>query len=575
MKRSIFLKIFAGYLVITILLTLFILLFSFRTIRDYHTNTLSRHLLHLATTLSLQVKPMLKENGMAELDALAKDLGRRIETRITIINPEGVVLADSDEDPGLMENHRSRPEIIQAMNRKTGRSVRFSRTVNEEMLYIAIPVEGEGAFLGVLRVSVYLRDINQFLRDLRTSLAYIAMVPLAFSLLTAFLLSRSFSKRIRALGAASQRVARGDFEARGFLKGEDELRELGDSFNQMTSELNDAFRELSQQKEELSSIVSHLQEGLIVLDKKGKILLSNASFDQIAQSTPSQGKFYWEVVREPGFSALIRRTAREQRNFAEEVELDSRIFLCTATFLEPREEIVVTFHDITQMKRLEKMKKDFVLNVSHELRTPLTAIKGFTETLEETDKNARYLEIVKRHTDRLINIVDDLLSLSELEERGVKLEVERVNLKAIVENILRIFEQRLKEKNLNLAVISDDHVSPIKADPYRLEQMFINLVDNAIKYTDKGEIRISLKQVGDEAAITVEDTGIGIPYEHLPRIFERFYVADRSRSKRLGGTGLGLSIVKHIVLLHRGSIDVESTPGTGTKFTIVLPVTPD
>ena len=236
---------------------------------------------------------------------------------------------------------------------------------------------------------------------------------------------------------------------------------------------------------------------------------------------------------------------------------------------------MATLYDITKIKNLEKTKKDFVSNVSHELRTPLTAIKGFVETLEETtndDENKHYLNIIKRHTDRVINIVEDLLLLSELEEESSSLELEDVNLKGLIENILKIFDQRLREKNLVLKFKADKNLPLIKADPFKLEQVFINLIDNAIKYTERGEVMISVSQ-NDKGLITeIQDTGICIPKEHLSRIFERFYVVDKSRSRKLGGTGLGLSIVKHIVLLHNGKIDVENIPGTGTKFIVTLPV---
>jgi two-component system phosphate regulon sensor histidine kinase PhoR len=323
----------------------------------------------------------------------------------------------------------------------------------------------------------------------------------------------------------------------------------------------------------LNTLVSSLHEGLIVIDKNGKIAQRNKSFEKIVRGDLVDEKFYWEVLREPKFAELIRKTTDRKRNVVEEIPLGQRIFLCSATFLEAREQVVVIFHDITEMKDLEKMKRDFVTNVSHELRTPLTAIKGFAETLEDVgESNQHYVDIIKNHTDRLSNIVNDLLLLSELEERGTELQIEPVNVRSVVEDILKIFEQRLREKGLNLTLQADDNLAPIEADPFRLQQVFANLIDNAIKYTEKGEITIWLKQEERMLVIEIQDTGTGIPEGHLPRIFERFYVVDKARSKRLGGTGLGLSIVRHIVLLHNGKIDVESSPGVGTRFTITLPV---
>jgi two-component system phosphate regulon sensor histidine kinase PhoR len=264
---------------------------------------------------------------------------------------------------------------------------------------------------------------------------------------------------------------------------------------------------------------------------------------------------------------------KERKNRTEEVNFKEKYYLCSITFLSSKEELVAVLHDITELKNLERMKKEFVANISHELRTPLTAIKGFVETLEEEEeiKNVTYLEIIKRHTNRLMYIVNDLLLLSELEQTGTKLVAENVNLIALVENILKVFEQVANKKGIELKLITAHDLQPIQADLFKVEQMFINLLDNAIKYTEKGEVSITIRQEPSKSIIEIKDTGVGIPASNLPRIFERFYVVDKSRSKKLGGTGLGLAIVKHIVLLHGGTIDVESLQETGTKFTIVLP----
>ncbi|HDN97657.1 MAG TPA: PAS domain-containing sensor histidine kinase, partial [bacterium] len=315
-----------------------------------------------------------------------------------------------------------------------------------------------------------------------------------------------------------------------------------------------------------------LEEGLLVLDKKGKIILFNDSFKKIVQVNP-EGKFWWEVLRNPAIGQLIEKAKEEKRISSQELELNEKVFLCSFVFIPSKEELIIVLHDITEFKKLEKIKKDFVVNVSHELRTPLTAIKGYVETLEDEIKGSskHYLDIIKKHTERLINIVSDLLLLSELEEKGLTQIKENVDLKEIADNVCKIFEQRAKEKGLELKLVCERDSIVIKGDPFKLEQMFINLIDNAVKYTEKGEVNVLLKQNDKEVIVKVKDTGIGIPKEHLDRIFERFYVVDKSRSKKLGGTGLGLSIVKHIVLLHNGKIDVKSTPGKGTEFTITFP----
>jgi two-component system phosphate regulon sensor histidine kinase PhoR len=271
----------------------------------------------------------------------------------------------------------------------------------------------------------------------------------------------------------------------------------------------------------------------------------------------------------------MKEARSKQNSIVDELELNNRIFLYSATFCSNNKDIVVTLHDITKIKNLEKTKKDFATNVSHELRTPLTAIKGFVETLQEAnndEENVHYLDIISRHTDRVIRIVNDLLLLSKLEGTPDNLELEKVNLNILMENILKIFEQSLEEKNLALKFNTDNNLPIIQADPFKLEQVFINLIDNAIKYTERGEIVITLSRNNETVIIEIQDTGICIPQEHLSRIFERFYVVDSSRSRKLGGTGLGLSIVKHIVNLHNGKIDVKNIPGSGTNFIVTLPV---
>ena len=422
----------------------------------------------------------------------------------------------------------------------------------------------------------YYGDINVLINQLRTSIFIsVIIIITAISLLIAIIFSWILSKPIKELNTAARNLASGNFKSKVFFKGRDELKELADSFNYMSDQMKSSFDELSGQKEELSSIISSIREGLLVIDSKGKILLSNESFRKSFQANFVDGKFYWEVLRGPYLGGLIEKVIDEKASASAEMALHDKTFLCDAIFLNSRKELVITFHDITEIRNLEKIKRDFVANLSHELRTPLTAIKGYVETLEletKEDENLHYIDVIKRNTERLINIVQDLLLLSELEEKGSTLQLEEVNLKNVIKDVLRIFEQKLKNKKLDLKFNVDSEIPLIKADVFKLEQMFINVIDNAIKYTEKGWISISLKQKDDKVVIEIQDTGIGIPESHLPRIFERFYVVDKSRSKKLGGTGLGLSIVKHIVLLHNGEINIESTYGSGTKITIILPI---
>jgi two-component system phosphate regulon sensor histidine kinase PhoR len=573
MKRSFFSKIFIGYLLIIFALSSLILVLSLNTVREFYRDMLAENLKTLANTLNPEVAHFLETGLTNELDIFIKDLGSKIHIRVTIIAADGTVLADSEENTQSMENHSHRLEVVEALQGKTGKSVRFSSTANEDMLYVAVPIEKNGRITGVIRTSLYLKDIDKLLTKLNYHVAWVSLGIVLIALLGALLISNSIVQPIKNLTSAARKVTSGDFSVRVFLKTKDELRELADNFNRMNEGMQRLFSELGQQKEELNSIIHSLQEGLLVLDKQGRIIRANESFWRIAGTQPMEGKLYWQTMRNPQLAELLKKVGTERRNFMEELMLGDRIFMCSVTPLEGGEEIVSIFHDITEIKNIEKIKKDFVINVSHELRTPLTAIKGYAETLRkevDTAPGKKYLEMVERNTDRLINIVNDLLLLSSLEEKAV-LELEDIDLGGFLENVIRIFDQRLKDKRLSLVVDVKENLPPIKADLFKLEQILVNLLDNAIKYTDHGEIAISAGVQENRVRIQVRDTGIGIPKENIPRIFERFYVVDKSRSRKSGGTGLGLSIVKHVVLLHKGTIGIESILGEGTTVTVSLP----
>ena len=575
MKISFFVKIFAGYLLVVIVILAITFPLTFRAIRHHHIDTSTDNLKNLCLTLKLKISPLLENNQIKKLDTLIKELGKQINTRLTIITPEGAVLADSEKNPALMESHENRIEIIQAIKSGIGTSLRYSASVKEEMLYVAVPIEKNGNVHGVIRASLFLSEINILLNNLKMNIIMIAVIIVVILLIGAFLFSRSVSKPLRELAIASCKVAKGNFNTKVSLKSNNEIKALADSFNYMTEQISTLFTQLSYQKEELNSIISSINEGLCVIDKNGAISISNESFRKTVRNDSVKGKLYWEVIRKTRFDEFIKKVKNDQKSIVDEIEFNNQIFLCSATLCSNKEDIVATLYDITTIKNLEKTKKDFVSNVSHELRTPLTAIKGFVETLQDTnsdDKNKHYLNIISRHTDRVIRIVNDLLLLSKLEGAPGNLELEKVNLKNLIENILKIFEQSLKEKKLAIKFTASNSLPIINADPFKLEQVFINLIDNAIKYTERGEIAISLNSYNETVTIEIQDTGICIPQEHLSRIFERFYVVDSSRSRKLGGTGLGLSIVKHIVLLHNGKIDVKNIPGVGTNFIVSLPV---
>ena len=533
--------------------------------------------MNLNIALQSQFIPLMEKKEYKELDSLVKNYKNKFDTRITIISPKGKVLADSDKNPDFMENHGSRPEIIEADSAGVGKILRFSTTVREEMYYVAMPVNHEGKLLGYSRLSLYLSHINDLIDELTVRILNITIIVVIAALIALWFFSRSLSQPVKKLAEASRKVADGDFDTKVNLKNRDEIGDLANNFNYMTAEIKSLFEQVNKQKQEWNNLITSIQEGFVVVDEAGKILLYNRGFIDIVGQDSLRDKNYKDVVQEKKLVKIFKKIRKKREKFTKEIELPNRYLLCSATYIESRKEIILVFHDITDIKEIERIKRDIVANVSHELRTPLTAIKGFLETLEEEldEKGRHYAGIIKRHTDRLINIVQDLLSLSELEETGTKLIYSKVDMKDICEHITKIFEPKIAEKKLELTYDIEDDLPPVTLDMFKIEQVLINLIDNSIKYTDEGGIRITIGRIDDNLEIIIRDTGIGIPLDDQKRIFERFYTVDKSRSRKLGGTGLGLSIVKHIIKAHKGIIQMASIPKEGSKFIIRLPMEPE
>ncbi len=572
MKKSLLLKFFVSYFFIVFFFSLFVVIFSFHSIKSHYTKSYAEELENLCKILSPLIVQYMKSGQEGGLNSLVDNIRSETDTRITIIDVNGVVLKDSEENPRFMENLGGREEVIQAMKSGVGTSIRFSDTVGKEMLFVALPLKEGINEMGVLRVGLYLEDIEVLLNRLQLELLYIILFFLFLALVGSVVFSRNLVKPIKDLNYATSKLAEGDFTIRTSVRRNDELKTLSEHFNFMAERINKLFTELSQQKDDLFLIISSMQEGVLVLDRKDRILFTNASLTEVMGREFILGKYYWEVIREGNLVEMINRVRQEADNVLKELYLGENVFLCSATYLKAKSEIVLVFHDITEMKKLETMKKDFIANVSHELRTPLTSIKGSLEMLElaPAEKRDQYIDIMNRNTERLINIVQDIAILSELENKELPLELEEVDVKEIVGDMLKIFEREIAEKGLGLSFNTDSGQYTIFADPFKLEQMIINLVSNAVKYTDHGEITISLGLRDNWLVLAVKDTGIGIPKKDIPNIFDRFYRVDKSRSRKLGGTGLGLSIVKSIVTQHKGDIKIDSAPGVGTSFTIIL-----
>jgi len=571
-KSRVFARTFAGYAALSFLALAAFAFYTLRLERGMSYDALTRGLESAARTAAVAVEPLMAAGRTRALDALVGSMGKEGGFRFTVIDAKGVVLADSQDDPATMENHSLRPEVASALKGEVGVSWRLSATVRLWMIYVAIPVASNGC---VVRAATYPEELDAANLRTRGSLAVFAPILFLFCLLSALLLSRSITAPLSDLAGVVGRFAAGDFGARLHLRRRDEVKALADGFNAMGERVQLLFQESARRAQELDSIFSSVQQAIVVLDSGGRIIRSNRSFEGLASTRPVQGKTLWEVVRAPRLTELVQEARDTGARKSEELSLGERTALCTVERLEGRGELVVVLSDTTDLHRLETVKRDFVVNASHELRTPLTSIVGSLEMLEGevSGEAARWVEAIRRNADRMAAIVQDMLLLSRLEARGAEPSAAPVDLARIAGEVTGMFDNRARSQAISLRLSVAPGIPPITADAFLLEQMLVNLVDNALKYTENGSVEVSCAPDGpDHVILSVADTGIGIPEESLPRIFERFYVVDKSRSRKLGGTGLGLAIVKHIVASHGGTVRVESIPGSGTRFTVRLPV---
>ena len=575
MRRSLFAKLLIGYCAITVAFAAVLLLFSVNIITFAYQRQADTYGHALACAACAALAPQLERGDVAALREQVAGLGRQMALRITVVATNGLVLADTDELPAAMDNHAGRPEIAEALRGRAGVSERYSDTVRQQMYYHAAPVMRAGRVVAVVRVSVPAASMHEVVRRSGRNILDVTLAALAVALVAAMIAARRLTRRIALLHDAAGKVAAGDFDARLYLDGADEISELAGTFNDMAARVNALFAQLSGQKDQLRAVIASIQEGLCVVAADDRIALSNESFARISGAPAPAGKRYWEIGRLPALDELVQRARREHTAHSAELQLHDITCLCHVTPLASSDDLVMLWHDITAVNRLEQVRKEFVLNASHELRTPLTAIKGFIETLEDDAALAdnRYLQIIKRHTERMIAMVQDLMTLSALEHKG-DLDLSHTDLRSLIDDLLKMFERRAQEKGVFLRAQIAADVPAFLADRCKLEQAFINLIDNALKYTDSGGITVTVTQADNAIRIEVADTGAGIPAEHLPHIFQRFYTVDKSRSRKLGGTGLGLAIVKHIVLLHGGRIEARSEPGRGTTFVMTLPLRP-
>ena len=576
MKKSKFIKIFIGYIVIILFLSISTLIISTSLVKEQYLDSKIESMLDLSKIIQQNMIPLINFEDWDKLDLYAQEIYAQTQARVSVVTPEGAVMAESLKDFQEMESHRNRPEIKTALQGQVSHTIRYSTTAREDMLYVATPILLEDNIIAAVRLSIFLDEIHLVLNRLRNAITLITLLMLFVSLIISYYISGRLITPINKFSQAFEELGKGNLETRILTHQEEpEIKTLTAQFNQMAEKIKLLIEDLSLQTEELETIISSIESGIVLLDNRGKIILGNKNFKKYLYSNKITGKYYWEIIRTGQLNKKVSELLENRKKFTVEINISGKSYLCTGNYIDKKGKSVLIFQDISRSRELAQVKKDLIANISHELRTPLTSIKGYIETIEGASDNERvkYIQIIKRNTERLISMVDDLLTLSKLEDKGGRLQIEKVDLKELTGNMIKLFKPVIRAKKLSISSNIEENIPKIEADTYKIEQMLINLIDNAIKYTEKGGIDISVKSMfANKIKIEINDSGIGIKKEELNNIFERFYVVNKARSRQYGGTGLGLSIVKHIVMLHKGEIEIDSKLGLGTRLAVILPV---
>ncbi|MFQ5847935.1 MAG: ATP-binding protein [Candidatus Methylomirabilales bacterium] len=579
-------------------------------LEDLAKNQIARGLEAQARLMALDVLPVL--DVPERLQPLAQEFRRRGEARVTVIDRTGKVLAESDRDPETMGNHANRPEVRAALAGQTGVSLRHSESVGRDLLYVAIPLQGGAGIRGVLRVALPLSAIDRTMTSIQRTVALAVLGAFAIAFFLSIWMARRVSRPVTTMVEAAHQMAKGDLGRRVPIPAEEELATLARAFNVMAETLQEKVRDLEREQAATASILESMIAGVMAVDRNGLIVMMNSGARRIFRLAPDigEGKHFLEVVRHPHVKALLQecRECAEGAVCRREITLqappvDLMVEAVTLRGGTEASGTLLVFHDVTELHRLERIRQEFVGNASHELRTPLTAIRGYVETLlggalEEPERRRQFLEVVARHVERMNRLVDDLLDLSNIETGRLQLERQPVRLTEMAEQIFALHQEMASKKGIALCLDVSPDSPAVFADRDRLQQILINLVDNAVKFTPAGgTVTVAARPVqgsgfmvqsrigpvhepstinhelaSDFVEIAVTDTGTGIPSMDLPRITERFYRVDWGRSRELGGTGLGLSIVKHLIHAHGGELHIESELGRGTRVSFTLPI---
>ncbi len=586
-RKRLFWQVFWAYLVIMVAVITGGGWYASREARQFYLDRESHELETVGWLCADRLAELVDAARWSDVQAVCETLGRKLGARITVILPSGVVVGESLQPPEQLDNHGDRPEVLEALRGGVGRSQRFSDTLGEERMYVAVPARHDDRIIAVVRASLSMQSLYETLQSVYLRVAMAGLVAIALVTASSVLVARKIVRPLEIIRDGAERFARGDLNHRLPIQGAEEVKKLAESMNHMALELHSRMETIVNREHEHEAVLSSMDEGVLAVDYAGRILSLNAAGAELlgVESDKVRGRVVHEVIRFYNLLQFVDRTLVSPACVEEDLELrqpENRWIHAHGTLLHDaagnKIGALIVLHDVTRLRHLENVRRDFVANVSHELRTPITSIKGFVETLlaEELankETSLRFLRIVLKQADRLDAIINDLLLLSRVErgteEHSIELDVEPIL--PVLVSAVEMCECKARDKQICIEVeCAENLLASINAP--LLEQAVVNLLDNAIKYSSTGSrVRLAASAEDSEVVIQVQDEGCGIEAKHLPRLFERFYRVDKARSRELGGTGLGLAIVKHIVAAHRGHVGVQSAIGRGSVFFIRLP----